>query len=108
MPIRPASILSFLAAVSLGTGAAHASSGDAWEEFRADVSAKCIAAAESLEDVSAIVDPFGTESYGVALVSGKPKGGDGNVTQICVYDKRTKAVELGGEIGAQVIPVSKP
>ncbi|MBB4184955.1 hypothetical protein GGE07_001584 [Sinorhizobium terangae] len=108
MPIRPTSILSLLA-VSLGAGAAHASSGDAWEEFRADVSAKCIAAAaESLEDVNAIVDPFGTESYGVALVSGKPKGGDGNVTQICVYDKQTKAVELGGEIGAQVIPASKP
>ncbi|WFU48417.1 hypothetical protein [Sinorhizobium terangae] len=107
MPIRTTSILSLLA-VSLGAGAAHASSGDAWEEFRADVSAKCVAAAESLEDVSAIVDPFGTESYGVALVSGKPKGGQGNVTQICVYDKQTKAVELGGEIGAQVIPASKP
>ncbi|WP_331373687.1 hypothetical protein [Sinorhizobium chiapasense] len=44
----------------------------------------------------------------MALVSGKPKAGDATVTQICVYNKQTKAVELGGEIGAQVIPVSKP
>lgn len=108
MPIHPVLILSLLAAASLAAGAAHASSGDAWEEFRADVSAKCIAAAESLEDASAIVDPFGTESYGLALVSGKPKGGEGSVTQICVYDKHTKAVELGGEIRAQVIPASAP
>ncbi|MBP1882946.1 hypothetical protein [Sinorhizobium mexicanum] len=108
MPTHHTSILSLFAAASLAAGPAHASSGDAWEEFRADVSAKCIVAAESLEGVSAIVDPFGTESYGVALVYGKPKGGDGNVTQICVYDKQTKAVEIGGEIGAQVIPVSKP
>ncbi|MDK1488894.1 hypothetical protein QN219_02315 [Sinorhizobium sp. 7-81] len=108
MPIHPISILSLFAAASLAAGAAHASSGDAWEEFRADVSAKCIAAAESLEDISAVVDPFGTESYGLALISGKPKAGDGFVTQICVYDKQTKAVELGGEIGAQVKPILRP
>ncbi|MCA1441573.1 hypothetical protein I6F07_15365 [Ensifer sp. IC4062] len=107
MRIRPTSILSLFAAASL-VAAAHASSGDAWEELRADVSARCIAAAESLEGASAVVDPFGTESYGLALVSGKPKDGDGSVTQICVYDKQTKAVELGGEIGAQLVPVSKP
>src|SRR5690606_29151592 len=39
-----------------------------WEAFRADVEAKCLAAAEPLfETAEAIVDPFGSPSYGLAL-----------------------------------------
>ncbi|KQS96409.1 MULTISPECIES: hypothetical protein [unclassified Rhizobium] len=79
--------------------AALASSDDAWEAMRADVSAKCLeAAAGSIEAPQAVVDPFGSESFGLALVSGKPKGAEGKVSQICVYNKQTKAVELGGEL----------
>lgn len=86
-------------AAMLMPAAAFASSDDAWEAMRADVSAKCIkAAAGSIEKPKAVVDPFGSESFGLALVSGKPKGAKGEITQICVYNKQTKAVELGGEL----------
>jgi len=78
---------------------AFASSDDAWEAMRADVSSKCLdAAAGSIEAPQAVVDPFGSESFGLALVSGKQKGAEGKISQICVYNKQTKAVELGGEL----------
>ncbi|WP_438749576.1 hypothetical protein [Pararhizobium sp. O133] len=88
-----------LLAASLFPTAVLASSDDAWEAMRADVSAKCLeAAAGSIETPQAVVDPFGSESFGLALVSGKPKGAEGRISQICVYNKQTKAVELGGEL----------
>ncbi len=46
----------------------------------------------------AVVDPFGSEHYGLALVTGRPKGANGFVTHICVYDKQSKAVEIGSEL----------
>lgn len=90
-----------LAALVLAPALAHASSGDAWEQMRADVSKKCIAAAAaagSMEKPKAVVDPFGSEHFGLALVSGKAKGAKATITQICVYDKKTKTVELGSEL----------
>ena len=91
-------LIAFFAA-TLMPAAAFASSDNAWDAMRADVSAKCIkAAAGSIEKPKTVVDPFGSESFGLALVSGKPKGAKGKITQICVYDKQTKAVELGGEL----------
>lgn len=84
--------------------AAAASSDDAWAAMRTDVSAKCLkAAAGSIEKPKAVVDPFGSESFGLALVSGKPKGAKGKITQICVYNKQTKTVELGGELTEQML-----
>lgn len=83
---------------------AAASSDDAWAAMRTDVSAKCLkAAAGSIEKPKAVVDPFGSESFGLALVSGKPKGAKGKITQICVYNKQTKTVELGGELTEQML-----
>ena len=81
---------------------AFAASEDAWETFRADVEAKCLAAAEPLfETAAATVDPFGSESYGLALVRGKAKGAaDAEIAAICVYDKQAKTVEIGGELPA--------
>lgn len=88
-----------LAALVLAPALAHASSGDAWEQMRADVSKKCIAAVGgSMEKPKAVVDPFGSEHFGLALVSGKAKGAKATITQICVYDKKTRAVELGSEL----------
>jgi hypothetical protein len=80
---------------------ALAASPDAWETFRKEVAAACIAAAAPLiENAAADVDPFGSESYGLALLHGKAKGGDGDIRAICVFDKATKAVEIGGELPA--------
>ena len=78
---------------------ALASSGDAWAQFQKDVEAACLeAAAANFEDASARVDPFGSESYGLALVTGKAKGADAEIAAICVYDKQAKTVEIGGEL----------
>lgn len=84
--------------LSLAAGSASASSDDAWKEFAADVEAKCKAAAmPSIEDVKAVVDPFGSEHFGLALITGRPKGANGFVTHICVYDKQSKSAEIGSE-----------
>ena len=89
-------------ALAVGSGVpALAASDDAWEQFRADVEAACLKAAEPLfETAAAQVDPFGSESYGLALVTGNAKGADAAIAAICVYDKKTKAVEIGGELPA--------
>ncbi|WP_189635563.1 hypothetical protein [Rhizobium grahamii] len=80
-------------------GIARASSGDAWQQFATEVEGKCKQAARaSIEFPHAVVDPFGSEHYGIALVTGKPKGANGFVSYFCVYDKQTKEVELGSEI----------
>jgi hypothetical protein len=81
---------------------AWAASDDAWQQFQNDVEAACLeAAAPMFETASARVDPFGSESYGLALVTGKAKGADVEIASICVYDKQTKAVEIGGELPAE-------
>jgi hypothetical protein len=87
------------AALLVAAGSARASSTDAWEAFRKDVAAACLAAArDQVTDAKATVDPFGSASYGLALLSGTPKGSAGEIRLICVYDKQTKTVELGGEL----------
>lgn len=99
MSISPRIAFTTLLSVSLLPALAFASSDAAWEEMRADVSTKCLAAAaDSIETAKAVVDPFGSDSFGLALISGKPKGAEGKITRICVYDKQTKTVELGGEL----------
>ncbi|MBY3385792.1 MULTISPECIES: hypothetical protein [Rhizobium] len=84
-------------------GAAHASSDEAWKQLAADVEAKCKKAAVTIEKPSATVDPFGSSHYGLALVTGKPKGAKGLIAQICVYDKQKKAVEIGSELDAKTL-----
>ena len=76
---------------------ATASSDAAWEEFRARMKSECQTLAEAeLNDVSVRVDPFGSESYGMALVTGHQ--GETPVQRICVMDKQSRKVELGGEL----------
>ncbi len=70
-----------------------------WAAFRADVSAKCLAAAEPLfETATAVVDPFGSERFGLALIEGKARGAAVTIRAICVYDKVAKTAEIGGEL----------
>ncbi|MDP1617300.1 hypothetical protein [Phenylobacterium sp.] len=70
--------------------AAGASSPDAWNEFRAEVRAKCLAQAQAqgMGSPDVVVHPFGSESYGIAVLR------EGDDKRICIFDKRTKAVEL--------------
>ena len=60
-----------LLTLSLAAPLAHASSPDAWEEFRADVEKSCLASLpEALGTPSVFVEPTGTESFGIAAVEG--------------------------------------
>lgn len=83
---------------------ALASSDEAWALFAADVEQGCLdATKDSLSDAKAVVDPFGSQSFGLALVTGKSTGGAAS-TIICVFDKQSKAVEIGGELEVIVSP----
>ncbi len=90
-----------ISAALLSAGPALAASGDAWAEFAVEVEEGCRAAgSEVISDPSVVVDPFGSESYGLALVSGETGGTP--VSMICVFDKQTKAVEIGSELPGMV------
>jgi hypothetical protein len=90
----------------LAASHAHASSDDAWAEFAAEVEEACLAATASvLPEANAVVDPFGSESFGLAIVTGEAAGGV-TASIICVFDKQTKAVEIGGELAVTVTPVA--
>ncbi len=91
-----------LAATLLLAGPAFASSDDAWAEFAAEVESACLAAAgDTLSDALAVVDPFGSESYGLAIVSGRTAN-DAPASMICVLNKQSRAVEIGGELAIRV------
>ncbi|MFC6489550.1 hypothetical protein [Nitratireductor sp. GCM10026969] len=87
----------------LAASAVSAASPEAWEAFRADIEGKCLAATTTLEDKTAWVDPFGTESYGIAVVTGRSRYADGRQFAVCVYDKATKTVETLSETDLQVL-----
>ncbi|KGF70564.1 hypothetical protein LL06_04800 [Hoeflea sp. BAL378] len=99
--------LMIVASLMAGMAPAAASSGDAWAEFAEKVRTQCLeAAAPVLETAEAVVDPFGSESFGLAVLTGKAKGGDAAVSYICVMDKQTGAVELGSELTSDVLSVT--
>ena len=78
--------------LSILAGPALASSGDAWDEFRADVGAACLALVQGPGTATVEVNPFGSDSYGVAVVT--LSSGAGTDRMICVYDKARKTAEL--------------
>lgn len=76
---------------------AHASSADAWEEFRQDVERKCREKAKELIDVQIVqVDPYGSESYGFATLVGSDSTSSTLRLVVCAYDKRTQIAEVSG------------
>lgn len=102
--LAPALLLLLVAAVP-----ALASSDDAWQEFAKEVGDKCLeAAAPMLEGARVAVDPFGSERFGLAVLSGKAKGADVTVSYVCVMDKQSRAVELGSELSAETLAVTIP
>jgi hypothetical protein len=98
-----------LGGLPLSANTALASSDEAWGQFGADVSKACVTAAKELIDNGrALTDPYGSEHYGMAIVTGRPKGvknAKTTVSAICVYDKKTKKAEIGGEIPASQLVV---
>ncbi len=64
--------------------------------FSQQVGAACVEAAKgSIGDGQASVDPTGSDSYGLAVVRSSI---DPKLAVICVYDKRTRRVELGSHM----------
>lgn len=101
-------LLVFTLAFAAST-AVYASSDTAWEDFARDVSQKCLKAAEgSLEKPSIVLDPFGTESSGVAILNGKAAGADATVSYFCVYNKQDKTAQIGSELPAEKLGVTIP
>jgi hypothetical protein len=97
MTTKPILLVAALALA--GMPSARAATPAAWNEFQQAVAAACLAKAEPLfETAEATVDPFGSESFGLALIQGKARGADAEIAAICVYDKVTKVAEIGGEL----------
>ncbi len=73
------------------------SSGEAWEEFRADVARACKKLAPpELKNPSIAVDEYGSESYGIAILTGTQDGA--HAAYVCVYHKQSRKAELSGPI----------
>ncbi len=87
-----------LAALLLAPAPALASSEDAWKEFRAKVLKSCEkAVAGKLEKAQIAVDPFGSDSYGVAIAQGVSTDAKAPRRIVCIFDKRSGKVEVSGE-----------
>ncbi|MDP2120978.1 MAG: hypothetical protein Q8S27_10135 [Hoeflea sp.] len=101
--------LMIVASLMAAMAPAAASSGDAWADFAETVRTQCLeAAAPVLEAAEIVVDPFGSESFGLAVLSGKARGAEATVSYICVMDKQSGAVELGSELPAEILSVDVP
>jgi hypothetical protein len=90
----------YLATVAfcVATAPALASSEDAWKEFRAKVSKSCEkAVAGRLEKPQIAVDPFGSDSYGVAIARGVSTDSKAPRVIVCVFDKRSGKAEASGD-----------
>ena len=91
-------------AIALGTAlaqTAHASSDEAWAQLAKNIKASCLkAAGANITKPTIIVDSYGSENFGFAIVSGKSGGYQASF--ICVYDKKTGATELGSEMEIEV------
>jgi len=78
-------------------GGLIASSDDAWKEFRTNVTRACTKLAPpQLTNSTIVVDDYGSESYGIAILQGILR--NAAVTYVCIYDKQSQKAELVGEI----------
>jgi hypothetical protein len=90
--MRLAPRLALLLGPALLAGPAPAASEVAWEEFRRNVMSACTALVTDPGTVTVEVNPFGSQSYGAALVTlSAPAGAD---RMICIFDKVTGKAEL--------------
>ena len=66
-----------------------------WDAFRDAVEAACLAlVTDHRGQPSVEVNPFGSESYGAAIVTLVAEGETDRM--VCIYDKATKAAEVTG------------
>ena len=80
-------VLGFMATPALADGSAS------WEAFRVNVEAACLALVDGQPGQAvAEVNPFGSMSYGVAIVTLSAEGGTDRM--VCIFNKTTGAVEM--------------
>lgn len=108
MPSRNILVLAAGAALAFPI-TASASSPDAWAKFNEDVKTKCTEAAKAeFRRVEVVVDPTGSETYGLALVHGRLKAEKARGAVLCVVDKKTGKAEIGTVLGKDVVRVMRP
>ncbi|AUH35499.1 hypothetical protein [Paracoccus tegillarcae] len=87
------STLAFTLALPVSATTAHASTDEAWEAFRTEVHDACVELAPDEGETVIEVNPFGSESYGAALmITTLPDGAADRY--VCIFDKKAKTVEL--------------
>jgi hypothetical protein len=97
VPVMKTTALSCLVLAASGA-AAHASSGDAWAEFQAEVAKVCLALPDAPKGAAVQVSPFGSESYGAALITWVEAGV--LQQQVCIFDKVAHTAELAAPFAA--------
>lgn len=81
--------------LAAGTLPVQASSADAWEEFQQDVERACREASKGVITPEVVqVDPYGSESYGFAVLVGPEVGASGMKLVACAYDKVSQKAEI--------------
>ena len=85
--------------LTFGVVSVGASNDDAWKAFAADVESRCrTEISKVLRNPKIDVDPFGSPSYGVAIGRGMVIGGKSRKAIVCIFDKKSKMVEISGEL----------
>lgn len=90
-------LASLLFVLGAGNHQVRASSSDAWEELQQDVEKACLRASDGVLEVKRIqVDPYGSESYGFAVLFGVEAGTSTDRLIVCAYDKASETAEISG------------
>ena len=107
--MRFSSFPNIAALVILLPSAALASSHDAWVEFQMQVSVQCLkAVGKKVQKAAIIIDPYGSDSFGIAIISGASPGAATKIGYVCIYNKQTKKTEIGTELLMEVIKGKDP
>lgn len=90
--------LAFIAILS--THDSSASTSEAWQELEDAIKAQCsILFDREFSRYQLHIDPYGSESYGIAFAKGKLRSSSGlrapKSSMICIYDKRSRRAEIG-------------
>ena len=92
---RTAILAISILAMASGIQHAQASSADAWEEFQQEVEKACLSAVGDRLLVGRVqVDPYGSESYGFAVMVGIEPGTSNERLVACAYGKQSQAAEI--------------
>lgn len=79
-------------ALALLTTPAFADSEESWIQFRQDVTEACLALVDSEGEITTEVNPFGSERFGLALITITTDAGTDRVG--CIVEKGTGVAEL--------------